>query len=81
MNCKMCPVHKVAGVLTLVGDLNWGLVGGLNFNLVGALFGAWPMVEKLVYILVGLSALAMLFACKCKKCCEAGGCCGVEKKV
>lgn len=73
MKGKMCLVHKIAWVLVLVGALNWGLVGGFNWNLVNALLGNWPMVEKAVYILVGLSAVAALFVCKCKKC---GNCCG-----
>ncbi len=83
MKCKMCPVHMVAGVLTVVGALNWGLVGLLNFNLVNVLFGNWPIVEKVVYILVGLSALVMLLACSCKKCgeaCQKSGCCTTAEK-
>jgi uncharacterized membrane protein YuzA (DUF378 family) len=32
------------------------------------LFGSWPMVERIVYILVGVSAILMLFAGKCKMC-------------
>lgn len=50
-------LHIVAFILLVVGGLNWGLIGLLNFNLVSALFGSWPMVEGLVYILVGVSAL------------------------
>lgn len=81
----MCPVHMVAGVLVLVGALNWGLVGLFGFNLVTFLLGSMPALERVVYVLVGLSAVLMLFACHCKKCVEAcskdGGCCGGEKKV
>ncbi len=80
---KMCLVHKAAWVLVLVGALNWGLVGGFGFNLVNTVVGSMPMVEKVVYIVVGLSAVAMLFTGKCKKCCEGGNCsCGSgEKKM
>lgn len=48
-----------ATVLTLViiGGLNWGLVGLFNYNLVDALFGANSWFTRLVYILVGVSAL------------------------
>ena len=67
-NCKMCPVHKIATVLVLVGALNWGLVGVFDWNLVTALLGSMPTVVKVVYGLVGLSAVLMSFACKCKKC-------------
>lgn len=76
MKNKMCLVHKVAAVLCVVGGLNWGLVGAFDFNLVEYLLGSWAMVERAVYVLVGLSALAMVFACHCKKC--GGGACGGE---
>jgi hypothetical protein len=47
--------------LLVIGGLNWGLVGLFDYNLVSGLFGSWPMVERIVYILVGLSAVYMLF--------------------
>ena len=37
--------------------LNWGLVGLANFDLVAALFGEMSPLSRLVYLLVGLSAL------------------------
>lgn len=56
------PLFMVTGVLALVGALNWGLVGlgnflNTNLNLVNLLLGAWPTVEWIVYLLVGVSAL------------------------
>lgn len=70
---KCCSVHGIAYVLVLVGAVNWGLVGlggfiGRNLNLVNLLLGSWPMVEWVVYILVGLSALAMLSQRSCSYC-------------
>jgi uncharacterized protein len=56
-------LHTVAILLTIVGAINWGLVGAFDFNLVTTLFGTMPMVVKAVYILVGLSGLAVLY-CK-----------------
>lgn len=50
-------IDWVTMILVVVGGINWGLVGAANWNLVEALLGAWPMVVKVVYILVGLSAL------------------------
>ncbi len=55
----------VAGILVIVGALNWGLVGiggfmGADWNLVGMILGSWPMVEWLVYVLVGASAVLQL---------------------
>ncbi len=63
-------LHIVAFALVIVGALNWGLVGLLNFNLVSMLVGSMPQVEKLVYILVGLSAvyLASTHMRECKTC-------------
>ena len=54
----MKSLHKVAFLLLIVGGLNWGLVGLFGFNLVTNLFGSWPMVERLIYVLVGLSAVS-----------------------
>jgi uncharacterized membrane protein YuzA (DUF378 family) len=67
---KMCGVHKVAWVLVLVGALNWGLVGLFQWNLVAALVGGWPMLERLVYILVGAASVLMLLMPSCKPCKE-----------
>ncbi len=51
----------VAIVLVIVGALNWGLVGLFGFNLVNAIFGGVPVLEAIVYILVGLSGLYMIY--------------------
>jgi len=53
----MKALHMVTFTLTIIGALNWGLVGLFGFNLVSAIFGAAPGLERLVYILVGLSAV------------------------
>ena len=62
--------HVVTFVLVIIGALNWGLYGLFNLNLVNVIFNAWPLLEKLVYILVGVSALYLLgtHASDCKVC-------------
>lgn len=50
----------VAFTLVIVGALNWGLVALLNFNLVTTLFGGFAGVERVIYILVGLSAVYLV---------------------
>lgn len=55
MNNKL--VHQVTYILVIVGAVNWGLVGLLNLNVVNLVLGSMPVVEKLVYVLVGLSAV------------------------
>ena len=68
MNKK--SLHMVAFILTIVGALNWGLVGLFSFNLVSVIFGSWPTVETVVYILVGVSAVYLIATHKgdCKIC-------------
>jgi len=51
----------IALVLVIVGGLNWGLVGLFNFDLVAAILGSIPILQKIVYILVGLSALYLIY--------------------
>jgi uncharacterized protein len=58
MDKKM--IHMLTFSLAMVGALNWGLVGLLDFNLVETLVGTWPVVEKLAYAGVGLSAVYVL---------------------
>ena len=67
-NTKM--LHPIAFILLLVGGINWLLVGALNFNLVSTLFGTMPTLEKIVYVLVGLSAVYIAATHKkdCKMC-------------
>ena len=50
-------VDILALLLIVVGGLNWGLVGLFGFNLVGFILGQVPILERIVYVLVGLSAL------------------------
>lgn len=58
---SLSALDWVALVLVIIGGLNWGLIGVLNFNLVAAIFGEASMLTRLVYVLVGLSALYMIY--------------------
>lgn len=66
----MKALHIAAFSLAMVGALNWGLVGLLNLNLVSMLLGAGSALEKIVYILVGVSAIYVFATHKndCKIC-------------
>jgi uncharacterized membrane protein YuzA (DUF378 family) len=55
-------LDTVAMVLLVIGGLNWGLVGLLNMDLVKLLLGSIPLLQQLVYIVVGLCALYVLYA-------------------
>jgi len=67
MNNK--TVHMVAFVLLVVGGLNWLLVA-FGYNLVEMIFGGMPQLVKIIYILVGLSAVYELVVHKehCRMC-------------
>ena len=53
----MKKMDVLVAMLLVVGGLNWGLVGLLNFDLVAALFGSGSGLARVVYALVGLSAV------------------------
>lgn len=53
----MKTLDVIAGVLLVVGGLNWGLVGLFDFDLVAGLFGASNPLSRLVYVLVGTAAV------------------------
>ncbi len=46
--------------LVIVGGLNWGLVGLFGVDLVATLFGTDSLLTRVVYGLVGLSAVWQL---------------------
>lgn len=64
---RMNVLDWIAWVLVIIGGINWGLVGLLDFNLVGVLLGDGTLVARIVYILVGLSALYLLFSLPSKR--------------
>ena len=53
----MKTIDIIASVLLVIGGLNWGLVGIFGFDLVAAIFGPMGAISRIVYILVGVSAL------------------------
>jgi hypothetical protein len=53
----MKALNLITLVLLIVGGLNWGLVGLFDFNLVAAIFGAGSPIARIVYVLVGASAI------------------------
>jgi uncharacterized membrane protein YuzA (DUF378 family) len=57
----MRGLYWITLVLLVVGGLNWLLVGLFHFDLVAAIFGDMSAGARLVYTLVGISALVVLF--------------------
>lgn len=54
---KLNSVDWIAMVLVVVGGVNWGLVGLFDFDLVATIFGGMSIISRVVYVLVGLSAV------------------------
>jgi uncharacterized membrane protein YuzA (DUF378 family) len=57
---KLKVLDIIALILIIVGGLNWLLVGAFDFDLVAAIFGSMSAVARIVYVLVGLSAIYTL---------------------
>jgi uncharacterized membrane protein YuzA (DUF378 family) len=58
---KLNAIDWLALVLVIVGGLNWGLVGAFDFDLVATILGDMSALARIVYILVGLSAVYLLY--------------------
>jgi uncharacterized membrane protein YuzA (DUF378 family) len=58
---RMTAIDWIAMTLLIVGGINWGLVGLFSFNLVAAIFGEMSALSRIVYVLVGLSAVYSIF--------------------
>ncbi len=66
-------MHKITFILLVIGGLNWLLVGLVGWD-VGQLFGGQGVVvSRIIYILVGLSAVYEVVAHKksCTSCSSA----------
>lgn len=58
----MKALNTITWILVIIGGLNWLLVGIFGWD-VGMLFGGQAaVVSRIIYILVGVSALYQIFA-------------------
>lgn len=57
---KLNTLDWIALILLVVGGLNWLLVGLFSFDLVAYIFGYMTTVARVVYALVGVSAIYTL---------------------
>lgn len=66
----MKNLHMVTFILLVIGGLNWLVFSIFNWD-IGMIFGGQgALISKIIYILVGLSAIAELISHKqsCKYC-------------
>jgi hypothetical protein len=58
---KLNILDWIVGALLVIGGLNWGILGIFGVNIVEAIFGEMTFLTRIVYSLVGLSAIYGLF--------------------
>lgn len=63
----MKALDTTALVLVIVGGLNWLLIGLFEMDLVSQVFGEGSTLARIVFVLVGLSALWVLWGMLMKK--------------
>lgn len=57
---RLNTLDWIAYILTIIGGINWGLVGFFNYNLVNSIFGEDSTLSRIIYAIVGLSALYLI---------------------
>ena len=58
----MYILKVIAYILVIIGAINWGLVGFFGFDLVSSVFGEMSILSRIIFSLVGISALILLFS-------------------
>lgn len=66
----MKGLHKITWILVIIGGLNWLLVGLFSWDVGSLLGGMGSTASRIVYVLVGISAVVELLCHKktCKAC-------------
>lgn len=54
-------LHFIAYILVIAGALNWGFVGAFNMDVLGRILGSGSFAARVLYILIGISALVLIF--------------------
>ena len=47
-------------IMVIIGALNWGLIAFFGFDLVASLFGEMTTMTRIIYGIVGISAIISL---------------------
>jgi uncharacterized membrane protein YuzA (DUF378 family) len=55
-------IDVITYVLIVIGALNWGLIGFFEYNLVATMFGEMTVLTRMIYTLVGASAIYQLLS-------------------
>ncbi len=58
----MRTANLIAYILLLIGGIAWFIIGISGFNFVAAIFGTLSVVTRIIYILVGISAIWLIIS-------------------
>lgn len=53
-------INLLASLLLVIGGINWGLVGIVDLDIVSTLFGDMSSISRIIYGLVGASAILQI---------------------
>ena len=73
-------LHKLTFILLIIGGLNWLLVGAISWDIGQLLGGMGALIPRIIYVLVGLSAIYEIVSHKnlCKMCSMGGNSMGAK---
>jgi len=55
-------IYWIALILLIIGGLSWGLIGIFQWDIITAIFGDMTTIGRIIYTLVGVSAIYILIA-------------------
>ncbi|MFW6286111.1 MAG: DUF378 domain-containing protein [Nanoarchaeota archaeon] len=58
---KRSSLEWIVFVIVIIGGLNWGLIGAFNVDLVRIIFETVPVLQRTVYVLVGIATVYMIY--------------------
>ncbi len=58
---NLTAIDLLALIVLIIGGINWGMIGLFNVDIVSSVFGTMTMFTRIVYSLVGLSALYSIY--------------------
>lgn len=58
----MKGLELIAWILVIIGGINWGLIGigGPGLNVIAMFFGM-SIIARLIYLIVGISAIYLIY--------------------
>ena len=54
---KMVLLQRIALVITIIGAVVWGIYGLFDVNIIANLLGDMHMLERAIYVIVGICGL------------------------